>query len=268
MKTIEKKMRQQLFDADFNQLEDRLIAQDTELYKGPKSPHKGPIKIEVCLFEQEDVTNFITYLGKLVGNLPIEAKVKSPKKQAGDDTSGIHDTIIEKVKNAAQNGHQDDVLRILRELGFVCITTDDLRAATDTKITKEEEKLQWMVRLLREAKNPINNKYDTTVLYGFQLMGEKVPTFLAIEFNRTIPVECPWKSDKAYNFKKLNLSKFHPAMVEEERLKFSQELAKYRKLIKDGEKLPEAPTKLFRRWMPYVEFLEKEEFEKAWEVTA
>jgi len=265
--TIEKKMRQQLFDAEFNQLEDRLVAQDTELYKGPKNPHKGPMKIEVCLFEQSDVESFITYLQKLVGTLPIESKVKAPKIRAGDDTSGTHDTIMEQVKAAAEV-NQESVLKLLRSFDFVCITTDDLRAATDADITGDEVELQWMVRLLREAKNPLNNKYDTTLIYGFQLLGEKVPTFLAKEFGNTEPIDCPWKSDQAYNFKKLNLSKFHPAMVEEERLKFSQELAKYRKLIKDGEKLPEGPTKLFRRWMPFVEFLEKDDFTKAWEVSA
>ncbi len=188
------------------------------------------MKIEVCLFEQEDVTNFITYLGKLQGTLPIETKLKVVKAKPGDDTSGIHDTITEGVTKAMQIS-QDSLLLYLRGEGFVCVTAEDLKAASDYEV---EDEWQWMVRLLKEAKNPLNNKYDTTLLYGFKLMGPKEDTVICKEFGKARIENIPWKSkDKPYNFKKLNLTKFHPAMVEEERLKFSQELAKYRKIIKD-----------------------------------
>jgi len=126
-----------------------------------------------------------------------------------------------------------------------------------------------MIRLIREAKNPINNKYDTTIAYGFKLLGPKENTILVREFDKVESLELPWVSkDKPFNFKKLHLTKFHPAMVEEERLKFSQELGKYRKLLGDEQQLPDKPTKLFLRWMPFTDFLEKEDFQKLWEVSA
>lgn len=42
------------------------------MYAGPKVQHKGPIRIEVTLVNQQDISQFKEYLDKLSGNLPIK----------------------------------------------------------------------------------------------------------------------------------------------------------------------------------------------------
>ena len=51
MPNINKKIRIQYFDENFNLLDDKLLLQDITLSQGPKDIHKGPLKIEVCLFD-------------------------------------------------------------------------------------------------------------------------------------------------------------------------------------------------------------------------
>lgn len=250
-KAIEKKMRIQTYDLEFNMIEDRLVAQDTEMYKGPKDPHPGPVRVEFSLFDKEDVDACLVYLQKLKGSLPIEAKVKKPKLETETGSDRDREQIAKLVAEAET---QDDAIRILRKEGFIFLTSQDIQDYGVCELGKDDLKYEWMIKMIREAKDPANNKYDPTLMFGFKIMGEKLPQYVTRIFGGRSAVDKPWKNDKEFNFKKVNLTKFHSAMVEEERLKFSKELAKLRKD-------PEAePTKFFKRWAPYAEFLEKEEW--------
>jgi copper oxidase (laccase) domain-containing protein len=50
MASIEKKMRIQLFDPEFNMVSDRLVSQDTEFYKGP--PEEGNLDLKQLVRNQ------------------------------------------------------------------------------------------------------------------------------------------------------------------------------------------------------------------------
>lgn len=244
-------MRIQTFDPDFNMLDDRLVSQDTELYKGPTSTHLGPLKVEFSLFDKDDVDACITYIKKLKGDLPIELKVKKPKSPPDSDSDEGRERLLYEVTEATT---QEAAIKILREEGFVFLTAQDVEDYGVFPLSDADKNFEWMVKLTREAKDPANNKYDPTVRFGFKIMGPKVESYILYNFDKRYEKELPWKSSKEFNFKKVNLTKYHSAMVEEERLKFSKELAKLRK---DPEL---EPSKFFKRWAPYADFTEKEEW--------
>lgn len=253
MPDISKKIRIQLYDPQMNQTEDRLVEQSTELMKGPKTKHIGPMKVEVCLFDQSDVSGFIDYLNKLVGNLPIESKVNKPKKALADP-----DDFRANILKAWQDENQETLIRFLRENGFIFVTTQYLSDMGLTYCTEKEfQEYAWMVRQLKRAKDPKNDKFDPHLQVGFYLGKEKTDQVVVyldgqIEEVQTIP----WKKEDSYTFKKARLVKFPVYMTQDERDRWRKE---HRLLIDDPEKVA---SKFFLRWYKDVTFREKEDFEK------
>lgn len=257
-KAIIKKMRLQLYDSEFNQLSDKLVAQDTELYKGPEETHIGPIRVEFCLFEKEDVDKCILYLQKISGNIPLNTKVKKVQKPDSEDALSNEDLeVVQKLET------QDAIIRYLRDHGFVFLTTEQ---ASDYGLFTADESVanyQWMLKLIKEAKDPKNNKYDLTLKFGFKIIGEKTNDVVVVNFATFKVIQVPWKNpNRPINYKKLDLTKFPVYMVSNERMKFSKELAGYRRAKEaDPEFKADSAffTRTFLRWAPFVEFKEKEE---------
>jgi hypothetical protein len=250
-----KKLRVQLFDPDMNQLEDRLVSQDLELTKGPKEPHKGPMKLEFCLFGQPDVELAIGYLKRLSGDLPLV--VKTPKtralKKAYSDDPSWRESLHEKIQ---ESEFQDEFIKELRSEGFIFMTSDHL---SDAGIVKDWsvfpayfEQYQWMIKLLKEAKNPVNNKYDPNLLFGFKILGQKEPIMLSILHGKFHEFSKEWKAVNKLTFRKTDMVKFPHYMVMEERERFRVELYKARK-DPDNHKF----SKFFKRWYMDVDFREK-----------
>lgn len=263
-KALNKKLRLQLFDENFNQLSDRLVGQDLELDKGPKEAHKGPMKIEVCLFDKADVDAFIGYLERVQGKLPLESKTKKIKLQAIDtNADGWREEFITKIQGLINNGDiptQEILITHLRSNGFVFLTWDALPEQVNPPTEEAQDypdmsMLQWMLPITKEAKNPINNRYDPKIMFGFSLIGKKlskvyVATYL--ELNLVIPIK--WENKNENQFRKTEMSWFPQYMTLEEREKFRIELYKLRKE-------PEmVPSKFFKRWYKDVDFREKEEW--------
>lgn len=253
-KAFQKKMRIQLYDTGFNQLSDRLVDQDVEMYKGPKEVHQGPIRVEFSLFTQDDVDACLTYIQKLKGSLPLEVKVRKSSKQISETDEGYRENLLARVQECET---QDEAIKLLRAEGFIFLTQEDVSDYDLFAPIKKDVSAwwSWMLKLIREAKDPANNKYDLAIKFGFKIIGEKISTCICYLFDERIEMECPWKSmDKEFNLKKTNLTKFASFMTADERMKFSKELAQLRK---DPEK---KPTKFFIRWMAHAEFAEKEDF--------
>lgn len=68
-------------------LSDRLVDAYTEMNSGPKVQHKGPIRVEVTLTNQQDVDNFKSYLERLVGILPIKSPSAGRGRPAGSSNN-------------------------------------------------------------------------------------------------------------------------------------------------------------------------------------
>jgi hypothetical protein len=264
-KAIVKKMRLQLFTKEFDMISDKLVAQDTEMYHGPAEPHEGPLKVEFCLFEREDVDQCVLYLQKLAKLIPIETKVKKMKKvEAG---AVPQDELLARIKECET---QDELIKFLRGEGFVFLSSEQAEDYELFAVPDEWEDYQWMLKLTREAKDPKNNKYDLTIKVGIKIIGDKSDKVIVYVFKEGELLDLPWKNpNKATNYRKLGMAKFPDYMVSEERMKFSKELAAYRRekeanaLIPNAEDRsvfqPDSFTRGFKRWTPFVEFAEKEE---------
>lgn len=247
------KMRVSLLDQNLVKLDDRLVAMDSELSIGPKDKHQGPISLEITLRDKEDVSAFKTYLDKLVGDLPIsERKVYKAKEKTvsllGDEPLRelIRDTKL-KCKTL------DDLVKYYREKSFVFVTHEFLEDMGIKVNLKDIDKgKQYLIRKIKEAKDPKNDKYDPQMIVAVRFMGKKTKwakVYLYGEFDQAIEIDWAKKSD--INFKKLNLTKFPPYMIKEERERYRLEERKY-KLNPELEK-----SKFWTRWHPAVEEFNK-----------
>lgn len=239
---MEQKMRMQLFDTDFIQLSDRLVTQDPEFAKGPKEVHVGPIKVEFSLFTKGDIEACKLYLDQLMGNLPIEGpKERKQKKKLETSSPTYREELVERISTLK---NPKELVAYLREQGFVFTTLDYLEdLGNQIAVSKPYRKrYQWLVKLLRQAKNPLKNRYDVSVLVGFKgeklivWSGDEVLHKAILEGNLDTEIKVPIK------FK----VKFPPYMQHDERLQF-------RVQMEDLRKFPDRkPSKVYIRWVSEV----------------
>lgn len=254
------KIRIQLLDDESRVLDDRMVDQYTELINGPKKTHDGPLRVDLTLMNQQDIDLFKEYLDKLKGKLPIkEMQTRGrPSTQSLSIESPREDILV----NVEKIEDQDDVIKYLRDLGFVFLLTEDFKEYfpefefEDKDIGKPNnsgqylDSLSWMVRCIKRAKDPKSDKYDKMIIFGFSLINgrsKKVVPYLYGE--RKKPLRIPVKDNTAISFSKVTeLTKFPVYMVEAERLKFSTEMRKL--MYSDDLK----PSKFFMRWYRDVKF--------------
>lgn len=248
---MEKKLRIQLFAPDGAMVSDRLVSQETEFYKGPEEKHNGPIRIEFTLTQQDDIDAAKLYLDKVVGMLPIEAKIKKSKKVSEAVSPDKREEFLDLLLSVT--GDQDKFISNLREHDFVFLTTEHLASLEKVTLNVKDahaEKFQWMIRLLKRANNPMNDRYDPSLVFGISLMderNEKVVIYKDQEFFKSIKVPVPEKPRET--FKKSGMVKFPHYMTQDERDKFRIET----RLLQNDKK--RQYSKFFKRWLPYVENL-------------
>jgi hypothetical protein len=246
---IKPKMRIRLLSPNLGVMSDRLVTQAIELTKGPSEKHDGPFQIEFNLLSQADVQLCKDYMDKLTGQLPLETK---ELKKVGRKKKEILDPepIKELLHTAeAKCETQDALIEYLRGLDFVFLTTQSI---TDFKVPitiKPKHSLyQYMVRRIKEAKNPLNDRYDHQLAIGFRMTGTKkdiVRVYMYGKYFKALKLK--WGSEKARTLQKPETLVFPRYMVEEERVKYSVE---YRKKQRDPENFK--PSKLYSRWEPHV----------------
>lgn len=71
---------------------------------GPKVQHKGPIRVEVTLTNQQDVDNFKSYLERLVGILPIKNPSAGRGRPAGSSNNKELESPREDILADVENG--------------------------------------------------------------------------------------------------------------------------------------------------------------------
>lgn len=243
------KMRVQTLDNEGRTLSDRLVDQTSEFTLGPKEKHKGAIKLELTLRDESDIKSFNDYLDKLRSDLPLpEKKVYKTGKKAISllDDEPLRDMLKEaerKCKNL------DELIKYLRERNFQFVT-DQWLGDKEFKVSIKENHKDWqfMIRCIKEAKNPLSSKYDPQLIIAFKYIPKKeagAKVYMYDKFLKTIKIDWAEKSD--LNFKKLKLTKFPPYMIQEERNRYRLEEAKY----KANPELPK--SKFWTRWNPAVE---------------
>jgi len=238
MPDIEKKLRIQLFDEEYNMLSDRLVTQYTEFHRGPQEPHKGPLKIEVCLFTKEDVDLFKTYLDTIQGEIPLDSyKTRRGRKKAPKDVAGFREHLLEDI---TEYKTLNQLITTLREQGFIFTSLDLLKDMDyPIQVSKVHKKYKFMVRLMKKAKNPMNDKYDPSLLVGFK--GPKVIVVSGEEvvFTNTFPEG----DDKMVKVPAKAKVKFPIYLTQAERNKFRAEM----QLLKDDEN--RNPSGFYKRWV-------------------
>lgn len=245
---MEKKVRIQLFDQEGRLIDDRMVSQDTELSSGPKMQHNGPLRIEFTFNERADVGMAIDYIKRLIGDLPLESKVKKIKKLPKVmDIADSEENLTKLINEIRELVNQDFLIKRLRDEGFVFLTTDYIQELFPQIVIKENhEAFQWMTRCIKIAKNPANDKYDPMLLVGINLFerNEKVVVYLNGEFHKSFKIKVPEKIKEGVD--KTNVLLFPKYMVQEEKDKFRYE---YRLLENDEKK---EPSKFFKRWYKFV----------------
>lgn len=247
-------------------LSDRLVDAYTELNSGPKVQHNGPIRVEVTLTCKQDIDNFKTYLDRLSGTLPLKEISQRGRPSSGNQPllESPREDILMNVENMVKEGKtQDEVIKYLRELGFVFILTEDLLYYfPDFPFDKKDigepngnhqfpNSYSWLVRCIKRAKDPKTDKFDPMIIFGFSILGgpsRKVIPYLYKERKQVLRIE---KGKKALTFSKVEFTKMPTWMLEMERLKFSSEM---RQLQLNPEK---QPSKFFLRWASDVKVPKK-----------
>lgn len=248
----EKKIRVQLFDEESRLISDKLYKQGSELISGPKFTHNGPMRIEVTMDNQEDVERAITYIKKLSGMLPLEAKKE--KKKVGKIESDSDDYVESMMVMITECKDQDELISNLRNQGFVFVTRDLLHNMERfEKVNWEEEdwrtdKYQYMVRLIKESKNPMLDKFDPTLIVGIKIYkkrSDEVKFYKFGELTNNLDIPVPGKAKESFTTQKLHI--FPEFMSEKEKERFRRE---YRDMERDPDK---EPTPFYLRWYKWVQ---------------
>lgn len=244
---MEKKLRIQLFDNEGRLVTDRLVSQDPEFNTGPKIQHDQPIRIEFTLMSKDDIDRAQEYLNKLTGILPLSEVKKKRLSKAPLDPRDREDLLNGAIED---NNDQNGLIDTLRTNGFIFMTTELLETYDYPINLKDKHKpeYQWMIKRLKVAKNPINDKYDPMLLFGFRMFGEpdaKIVVYLDGAYHKAYKLKPHSKSKEV--IRKAEMMKFPPYMTPEERERFRYEF----RLLQDN---PEKEfTKNFKRWREWVE---------------
>lgn len=246
-------------------VQDRLVDAYTEFNTGPKISHNGPVRIECTLQNQQDIDNFKTYLDRLTGTLPIKEPSAGRGRPAGvtKEIESPREEVLAEVEKLVKDGkNQKEITKYLRSIGFVFILTEEFKmhfpefefshkdVGDPTENGQYLNSLSWMVRRLKEAKDPKADKFDPQIIFGFSIIegpGKKVVPYLYKERKKPFKVE---PAKKALTFSQVGFTKYPKYMREDERLKFSFE---QRQLMFNKEK---KPSKFFLRWCRDVEIPE------------
>jgi len=149
---------------------------------------------------------------------------------------------------------QDELISNLRNQGFVFVTRDLLHNMERfEKVNWEEEdwrtdKYQYMVRLIKESKNPMLDKFDPTLIVGIKIYkkrSDEVKFYKFGELTNNLDIPVPGKAKESFTTQKLHI--FPEFMSEKEKERFRRE---YRDMERDPEK---EPTPFYLRWHKWVQ---------------
>lgn len=261
------KMRIKLFDQKTNlMVSDRLVEQATELLHGPKEVFNGRISLEVNLYSQTQVDMCIDYLKKLKGDVPLEAvgEKKVKKDKTIEKMLTEKEPLMDLIKTLkAKCTTQEKLINTLREYNFIFIAGNVIQdmiqfdpEGVGKQITLREKDIQrdyqYMVRLVKEAKEPMNDKYDFRLVFGIKIVGEKTDKVQLYNWGKyDVTWTIPWEKAKSMNFKKVEKIYIFPDFMDyDDRKKWRTE---HRKKMKAEEtNTAFEPSKFYSKFTPYI----------------
>lgn len=256
-KIFKPKMRVTTLTEDGAFIQDRLVDAYPELNAGPKFQHNGPVRLEITLQHQQDIDAFKNYIDQLTGRLPLK-EITGRGRPSGSTQTPLEsprEDIMMKVEEMVKDqASQDDIIKYLRDLGFVFILTEDFLyhfedfpfnskdVGTPNNNGQYPNSYSWMVRCIKRAKDPKSDKFDPMILFGFSILNgpsSKIIPYLYKERRHPFRVKT---GKKTLTFSTVEFTKMPAWMLPDERIKFSSE---QRQLLLNPEK---QPSKFFLRW--------------------
>lgn len=261
---METKMRIKLYDKSEYLMSDRLVEQQTEFNLGPKDKHEGPLSLELNLRDKEDAEKAIQYINKLIGNLPLQNKMKTVKITKGTLLEDNAEPLESLMETALRSFSQEKLITFLRNHNFRFIESDIITEFNEelkekVNIKPIHHKFQFMIRLVKEAKNPLNDRYDHRLIFGIKLRGTKIEKVVVYLFGKfKTKKEIPWDNAKKINFKKVEKMVVFPAYMDyDERKKWRIE---HRKVEIAQEREQEyKPSKFYTKNKPFIQFIGSKE---------
>lgn len=259
-----KKVRIRLYDKAGTPTSDRLVTQSTEFAAGPKDviEEGGSVSIEAFLSNKDDVQAFVSYLEKLNGKVPHKElgskgrpKNGTKKELTVAERKDFVDEILLEVDKKGWN--QDKLIETLRDKHQFRFISEDFAMALHHRYGDDKSnplgvksvhfnKFVWMVRLVRLAADPKNDKYDPLISFGFRFDGgrsDRVVVYLEGQFYKRFKTKVPLKPKVTE--KNISAIRYPAFMTYDERAKFRNELRK----AKRGKE----PSKFLLKWMPHME---------------
>jgi hypothetical protein len=142
-------------------------------------------------------------------------------------------------------------MKWLRGMGFVFLLSDRIEAMglpVNLKNTHKEG-YQFMVRCIKQAKDPSNDKFDPILVIGFKLLPEKsedIVIYWEGEFSKKIKKTLSKSQTNNSIFIKGEYTKFPEYMTLDERERWRRE---DRLLLMDKTR---EPSKFYLRWEKYI----------------
>jgi hypothetical protein len=104
--------------------------------------------------------------------------------------------------------------------------------------------------MIRQAKDPINDKYDTYLIFLIKIIGPSIPkvqVYVDGEYHRTLKIDMPKKV--RIDFDKIRPTlKFPPYLTIKERKRWRQIHAK----VERGATTIESDLEFYKKWKPLV----------------
>lgn len=250
------KMRIKLFD-EKTQLcvSDRLLEQAPELLKGPKDQHHGPISIEFNLYSATQVDMAIDYLKKLKGDLPIETKpTKKLSSKKLDKMLTEKEPVLDLLKGLKKQPTQEKIIEYLHGFDFRFLdyqVIEDNVPKDQLAIDPVHAEYQFMARMMKEAKEPANDKYDYRLTVGIKIIGERKSRVLIYLFGKyEEKLKVGWEDIKKINFKKVEKIFIFPEFMDyADRKRWRTE---HRKWVNSPDPDKFALSDFYNKYKPYV----------------
>lgn len=243
------KMRVTLLDEQFVVQEDRLVDQYTELLAGPKGKHDGPIRLEVVIHDEWGFNKFKEYLDQLKGLIPL-AKPKERGVKAKPGSVNPYKEIFNDIKGKT---HIEDVIEYLDKINFR-FASPQLLEDRGIQIEGEAPKgYQPMLRVMRYAKDPANDKFDSTMIVWISIMGkpkDKVIVYYKGEMKKAIAMT--WKKASNINLKEKKIPMLFPEFMTIEERKHWRYI---RRKVELSRPIANKDQKFYDRYKPDIKNL-------------
>lgn len=154
----------------------------------------------------------------------------------------------------------EKVISYLEELNYRFVTFQLLEEfESEKKFDFEGDRetyreYQWLVKVLKHAADPANDKFDFNLMFGIKFVGKKTDTlFVMFKGVRKVILQRPWLKKDNINIRAKRVTLVFPDYMSIEDRKKWRHL--HRK-VKNGKTLGPVDEKMYKRYLPEIKNLD------------